>query len=343
MTADKRRPTINDVARIAGVSKKTVSRVINNVPKVRPETVKKVEEAIYQLGFVPSLQARSLASRHSFLLGFVYDYPNAAFVYEILNSFLQQSRESGFELIVHPCDYSSPKLTDSVVSFTRQSQIDGLVLLSPISEFDPLLSALAEAQIPAVRIGSGGEEHLAPLLRFDLENDATQMTKFLLDLGHEKVGFISGHPDHASSKISLRGYKAALEDRGIPLRPEHIRQGRYTFESGLEKGRELLALTDPPTAIFAANEAMAYGVLHIAQELGISIPAELSVVGYGDPPFARQIWPPLTTFSQPIELLGNIAAKELINCILGGPCKKPKAITVKSEFKLRSSAAAPRK
>lgn len=343
IVADNRRPTINDVARIAGVSKKTVSRIINITPNVRPETVQKVKIVIDQLGFVPNLQARRLAGRHSFLLGFVYDNPNAYYVHAILNSFLQQSRENGFELIVHPCDYSSPRFTDDIVKFTRQTQIDGLVLLPPISEFEPLLSALAKAQVPVVRIGWGENQHLAPLIRCDFENDATQMTKYLLDIGHEKVGFIAGHPDLVSSQISLRGYKIALNNRGIPLRREYIRWGQYTFESGVEKGRELLAMTDRPTAIFATNDAMARGVMYVAQEQDVSVPAELSVVGYGDPPIARQIWPPLTTLSQPIGDMGRFAAKELIRCIQGETGKKPKTITFQSDFKLRLSATSLRK
>jgi LacI family transcriptional regulator len=338
---DGKRPTINDVASLAGVSKKTVSRVINSVPKVSPATAEKVNVAIEQLGFVPNFQARGLAARYSYLLGFVYDNPNAYYVLEMLNSFLRQCRENGFELIVHPCDYRSPGFTTDIVRFARQSQVDGLVLLPPISEFDELLSALAAEHLPFVRIGSREDAHHAPMVRCDDEDAAARMTTHLLDLGHDKIAFIAGHPDHASSHARLRGYENVLQNEGIPLRPEYIRWSKYTFESGEEQGGALLDLADPPTAIFASNDAVACGVMHIAHERGIAVPAELSVAGYDDSPIALQIWPSLTTLRQPVGHIGKIAANELIKSIRGEHGERFETIVLHPELKLRESTAPP--
>jgi LacI family transcriptional regulator len=301
-----------------------------------------VNLAIEQLGYTPNLQARGLRARHSYLLGFVYDNPNAYYVLEMLNSFLQQCRENGFELIVHPCDYRSPDFTTDMVRFARQSQVDGLVLLPPVSEFPKLLTALAEAGVPVARIGSAENENSTPMIRCDDADAAARMTTYLLDLGHDKIGFVAGHPDHASSHARLKGYKSILRNRGIPLRPEYIRWSKYTFQSGVEQGRELLDLPDPPTAIFASNDAMACGVLHVAHQQGINIPEELSVAGYDDSPIALQIWPSLTTMRQPVGRMGRIAARELINSIRGDHDDSSETIILQPELKVRASTAPPR-
>lgn len=336
-TVGDRRPTINDVAKLAGVSKKTVSRVINSAPKVSPGTADKVNAAIEQLRFVPHFQARGLAARYSHLLGFVYDNPNAYYVLEMLNSFLQQCRETGFELIVHPCDYRSPAFTSDIVKFARQSRVDGLVLLPPISEFDELLTALSSERVPFVRIGSREGGVLAPMVRCDDEDAAARMTKYLVDLGHERVAFVAGHPDHASSHARLEGYKNVLRALGMPLRPEYIVWSEYTYQSGLKLGRELLELADPPTAIFASNDAVACGVMHTAHDMGIAIPTELSVAGYDDSPIALQIWPSLTTMRQPLGRIGKFAAQELIRSIRGEQGDRFETIIFHSQLKVRDS------
>ena len=342
-TAVDKRPTINDVARLAGVSKKTVSRVINSVPKVSPGTAQKVNAAIEKLGFVPNFQARGLAARYSYLLGFVYDNPNAYYVLEMLNSFLPQCRENGFELIVHPCDYRSPEFTADIVRFARKSRVDGLVLLPPISEFDELLSELSSERVPFVRIGSREYGHSAPMVRCDDEDAAARMTTYLMDLGHDKIAFIAGHPDHASSHARLQGYKNVLQNNGMALRPEYILWSKYTFQSGVERGRELLELADPPTAIFASNDAVACGAMHAAHDLGIDVPAELSVAGYDDSPIALQIWPSLTTLRQPVGHIGKFAAQELIKSIRGEHGDRFETIILHPQLKVRDSTAPPRR
>ena len=343
ITVGDKRPTINDVAKLAGVSKKTVSRVINSTPKVSPVTLEKVNAAIEQLRFVPHFQARGLAARHSHLLGFVYDNPNAYYVLEMLNSFLRQCRETGFELIVHPCDYRSPAFTSDIVRFARQSRVDGLVLLPPISEFDELLTALSNERVPFVRIGSRESGVFAPMVRCDDEDAAARMTEYLMDLGHDKIAFIAGHPDHASSHARLDGYKKVLQSSGMPLRPEYIVWSKYTYQSGVELGRELLELVDPPTAIFAGNDAVACGVMHSAHEMGIAIPAELSVAGYDDSPIALQIWPSLTTLRQPVGQIGKIAATELIKSIRGEHGDRFETIILHPQLKVRDSTAPARR
>ena len=140
----------------------------------------------------------------------------------------------------------------------------------------------------------------------------------------------------------MKGYKSILRNRGIPLRPEYIRWSKYTFQSGVEQGRELLDLPDPPTAIFASNDAMACGVLHVAHKRGVTVPEELSVAGYDDSPIALQIWPSLTTMRQPVGRMGRIAARELINSIRGEHDDSSETIILQPELKVRASTAPPR-
>jgi LacI family transcriptional regulator len=316
-----RRSSINDVAKAAGVAIKTVSRVLNNEPNVREETSAKVLAAVKRLNYHPSLSARSLASRRSYLVGLVYENPSANYTIEVQRGALARCREGKFLLLLHEVAGRGDELTRDVLAFANQTHLDGLILTPPLSESVELIGALDDHGLPFSRIAPSDLKHRAPYVDMDDEGAAREMTEYLLGLGHRRVAFIIGRPGHYASELRLLGYKAALKARKIAFTPEYVRQGDFLFDSGLEAARQLLGLPKRPTAIFAANDDMAAGALMAAHEMGVSVPDELSVGGFDDAAISRTVWPPLTTICQPTYDLAYTAADLLLQSLEGTPPK----------------------
>lgn len=311
--APKRRATINDIARLAKVSKKTVSRVINESPFVKEETRKRIAEIMLGLGYEPDPQARGLAFRRSFLIGLIYDNPNAQFVVTMQEGLLDGVRGSGFELVVHPCDRTSPKFLQDVKSFVERQKLYGVVLLPPISENDRLTDLLEDLGCRYVRVASAVLDGPPRLVSSNDRMATAEAANHLADLGHRRIGLIEG-PVGFRSRIERRaGFEDALKARGLTLSKECVTDGAYTFDSGVAGGRTLLSLKQPPTAIFACNDEMAAGVYQAAREKGLSVPEDLSIVGFDDTPMSSRLWPPLTTVRWPILEMGRAAAKKLLS------------------------------
>lgn len=308
--------TINHVAERAGVSIKTVSRVVNNEPNVSPATREKVIKAVKALAYQPNPSARSLAGKRTYVLGLLYDNPSANYVIDVQNGALAASRAQGYDLLIHPCDHRSSTLIHDVTGLLDQSRVDGLILTPPLSDFSPLLKLLSANTIPFVRIAPAADKHLSPYVVTNDRDAAYQMTQRLLALGHRRIGFICGHPDHQAVAGRYQGYCAALRDHGMQVQKEYVVQGFNSFESGDQAARTLLVLKPRPTAIFAANDDMAAGVMMVAHRLGLTIPADLSVAGFDDTPVAHQIWPSLTTVRQPIQAMAKTAAELLLSQVL---------------------------
>ncbi|MES1190430.1 MAG: LacI family DNA-binding transcriptional regulator [Steroidobacter sp.] len=304
--------TINDVARLAGVSKKTVSRVINNSPFVMEETRNQVNAVIKQTGYSPNPQARGLAFRKSFLIGLIYDNPNAEFIVNVQDGALEALRDSGFELIVHPCDRRSPKFTADVTQFVERQKLHGAILLPPVSENTVLIKALRDQGCKVISLASvkiEGATYCA--VSSDREASAEAAAHFAT-MGHKRIAVITGPANHRSTNERLEGFVDGLNRRGITVPPEFIVRGGYTFESGMQAAEMLLSVRNRPTAIFACNDEMAAGVYQAAYRLGITIPDKLSVIGFDDSPIALRLWPPLTTIRFPVKLMARLAATRLI-------------------------------
>jgi LacI family transcriptional regulator len=321
MTA--RRISINDVAKAAGVAIKTVSRVLNNEPNVREETRAKVLAAVKRLNYHPSLSARSLAGRRSYLVGLAYDNPSANYTSEVQRGALARCREARYLLLLHEATGSGAEQIEDVLRFAHQTHLDGLIVAPPLSESAELIHALDAQGVSFVRIAPNEIKHRSPYVDIDDESAAREMTDYLIGLGHRSIGFIVGHADHYASGERLRGYKAALKTHKIPYQADYVRQGDFRFDSGLETARQLLALPKRPTAIFASNDDMAAGALMAAHEMRIAVPEQLSVAGFDDAAIARTVWPPLTTISQPIYQLAYRAADLLLDMQLSGVTPKP--------------------
>jgi LacI family transcriptional regulator len=308
------RPTIKEVSKIAGVSFKTVSRVLNNEKHVSEATRRRVEEAVATLNFRPSHAARTLAGRRSFQVALLYDNPSPYYVYHVQTGAQQRCTELGYRLLHQPCDAGSDELVPGVLALIDEAHLDGLIISPPLTEAEGLLEALDKRGISYVRIAPGVRRGQGMHASMDDIAAARELTEHLLGLGHKAIAMICGPTSHISSKERHEGYRAALEAHGVRYDPDLVVHGDYSFGSGREAARTLLARAHRPTAIFAGNDDMAAGALAVAHELDISVPGELSIAGFDDSDLASAVWPPLTTIRQPVRELAYAAA----DLMLGG-------------------------
>lgn len=331
-----KRATIGDVSVLAGVSIKTVSRVFNNEPNVAPRTRSLVQNAISTLGYSPNHSARSLAARESRTLGLLYDNPSPNYIHQIQRGALQSCQELGYDLLLHPCVFGNAAISNEIIDLHRQGRFDGVILTPPLSDMKSVVDALVEARVPLVAIAPAEVRADIVQVITDDERACFAMTRTLFALGHRQIAFIAGHPDHRAVGLRLEGYRAALKEMGLPENEDYIAQGYNSFESGEVAGAALLSLSQPPSAIFAANDDMAAGVMRIAYKFGISVPGQLSVVGFDDIPLASQMWPALSTVRQPIEAMAARAVKLLV-ARLRGEQQLPMEVLIKSELVLRET------
>lgn len=335
--------TINDVARLAGVSKKTVSRVINDSPLVHPDTRDRVQALMQQIGYVPDPQARGLAFRKAFLIGLVYDNPTAQYIVNMQHGALDALRDTGFELVVHPCDSRSAGYIDGIRNFVQRSKLWGVILIPRVSEDQALAEMLRELGCRYVRIASIDLDEPQRMLQTHDRKAGTEVAHYLESLGHRHFGLITGPQRYRSAIERGGGFRDGLATRGIDLEPEAIYEGGYTFESGVAGAEQLLRRNPRPTAIFACNDEMAAGVYKAALRMGLSIPGDLSVVGYDDSPLATQLWPALTTIHLPVRDLGRQAASVLLagdGSTRGSRSGSPMVVT--PHLSLRDSCQPPR-
>jgi LacI family transcriptional regulator len=333
--------TINDIARLAEVSKKTVSRVINNSPFVKEETRKRVEAVIAEHGFTPDPQARGLAFRRSFLVGMIYDNPSPNYVVNMQQGVLDAVRGAGLELVVHPCNRANDSFLTDVRNFIVRQKLFGVVMPPSVSEDDRVVAILKEADCPYVRIASVSLDDPACMVVTHDSRGAARAARHLAELGHRRIAFISGPDTFRSSHERGRGFAEGLAEHGLTLDPAYIRRAAYTFESGVEAATELLALPQRPTAIFAGNDEMAIGVMKAARDAGLDVPRDLSIVGFDDLPMASRVWPNLTTVRLPIRDMGRMAAEKLTAGLRGLDPATLVQPEVDPSLVVRDSTAAP--
>jgi LacI family transcriptional regulator len=338
-------PKISDVAARAGVSPMTVSRVLNGEANVRPETRERVEEAIKALHYTPSLAARTLAGGEEIRIGLLHSNPSFNYLSQLLVGSLDQASRLNVQLIVEKCDDEAEE--QSAVDHLIRARLDGIVLTPPLSESLPVLEAIHERNIPVVAVATGRAPDWALSVSINDHAAAYEMTRHLASLGHRRIGFIKGNPRQTASEERLEGYKDALKDAGLPLAPELIAQGLFTYRSGLDAAEQLLELTDPPSAIFASNDDMAAATVAIAHRRGLDVPSDLTVCGFDDTALATTIWPELTTIRQPVFEMSRTAVDLLVKEIRARKTqdeaeRKPH---VQADFELirRQSDAAPRR
>jgi LacI family transcriptional regulator len=337
-----RRATIDQVAQLADVSIKTVSRVTNNEPNVRPEVRQRVTEAIGKLGYQPMQSARHLAARRSRMLALVYDNPSPSYLMRVQVAARQCCQDYGFRLLFHPCDQRDPRLATELVRLAAGLRLEGLVLTPPVSLNDAVVRALAAAQVPVSLLAPARAVRGSCAILLDDQHAAQVLGAHVIGLGHRRIGFVRGHPDHEASRARLAGFRRAMAEAGLAVEEPLVVDGDFSFESGRSAGAGLLDRQQRPTAVIASNDDMAAGVIAAAHERGIAVPGDLSVCGFDDTPLAGMLWPPLTTMHQPISELAHAGTRMLLERIRSGRAPAPPD-ALRCELVVRASTAPPRR
>lgn len=306
-------PTVADVARRAGVSAMTVSRVVNSDVRVLPATRAKVDAAIAELGYVPNLAARSLASARQCRIALLHSNPSAAYLSEFLIGSLAEASESDALLQVEPHNAAEPPR--ELAKRLAQHRTDAVLLPPPLSDDSALLEALDDAGLLVAQIATGRPSSIAHAVTIDDEAAAHAMTSHLLALGHRRIGFIVGDSRQTASGLRRDGYRRALREAGLDAADELIVQGDFTYRSGLAAAETLISRQPRPTAIFASNDDMAAAAVASAHRRHLDVPNDLTVCGFDDTAIATTIWPELTTIRQPVAAMSGHATRLLVDAV----------------------------
>lgn len=334
-TSDRRPATIVDVARDAGVSFKTVSRVLNGEPNVRGETRTRVMEAVARLGYRTNQHARSLRAGQSRLIGVFFANLSRNYLGEIQIGALQRGNAEGFSIAFEHL----PEGPAGSVLPRGGAELAGAVLIPPLTEDASLMARLADAGTPFVRLSHTVAEGQVGQVTMDDEAAAREVMNHLVGLGHRRIGFIAGPGDHPQSHLRETGYRAGLAAAGIaPDDSLIVRADTFDFEAGLRAAAELLRHTPRPTAIFASNDDMAAAVLAVAFRSGLRVPEQLSVVGFDDTPLASIVYPALTTIYQPSREMASVAVGMLLE--KRAP-DAPQTVCLPHRLVVRETTAAP--
>ena len=305
--------TIDDVADRAGVSAKTVSRVLNNEPNVRPSKREQVMKAARDLGYRPNPAARSLAGGRSYLIAHLHDNPVPEYVAAVNNGIYAACRSNGYFLLPEAVSRAAPDRLDRLQSFLMTSRVDGVILTPPLCDDPAILDLLHRNSTAYACLSPSRKSKNTPSVRLDDAAAAQDLVEHLIGLGHKRIALIAGPEGHTASGARMAGYLSALKAARIDVEDALIVCGDYSLRSGLDAARELIALAHRPTAIFAANDDMAVGAMTALMAAGLHVPDDISVAGFDDTRLASLVWPALTTIRQPVEKMAKRAAERLMH------------------------------
>ena len=323
---------MEDVARVAGVSHQTVSRVLNNHPNVSSKTRERVEQAITELGYRRNTAARSLVTRRSQTIGVLGSELAQYGPSHTLLGVQQAARDAGYFVSVAGLREVTPETIKDAMAHFMDQGVDGIVVTVPHpGTFDVLKDITA--QVPLVAVGSVGDEHLSGAT-VDQREGARLAVQHLLELGHKHIGHLSGPADWIDAVARTEGWRDALRKAG--LEPAALIEGDWSAECGYLEGLKIAAERSM-TALFVANDQMALGVLRAFHEAGVRVPADISVVGFDDQPEAAYFIPPLTTVAQDFEELGERCIGLLLDRLETGATGTP--VTVKPRLVVRATTA----
>jgi LacI family transcriptional regulator len=309
---DRGSATLYDVAREAGVSAMTVSRVINGRNHVSPKTRARVLEVIERLNYQVNVAART-ARVGALRLGLLYSNPSPAFESAFLAGASAQCGLNGAELVLEHCaDLRSQR---AAIDKFNASGADGILVPPPLCDSRAALKHLEELGMPFVAVATARPSIRVSAVRIDDYEGARAMTEYLLSIGHTDIGFIKGDPEHTPAQLRYEAFRDVMLAANLPLPPERIAQGLFTYRSGLEAARQLLSRPTRPTAIFASNDDMAAAVVAVAHGMQLELPKDLAICGFDDTPVATTVWPELTTIHQPIADMARTAVDLLIEQI----------------------------
>jgi LacI family transcriptional regulator len=314
MRRARRSVTIQDVAKAAGVSVSTVSRVLNAKDDVALETTVKVQGVIESLGYTSSLAARGMRSRRTNVIGLIMPDVGSPYCIEVMRGVNRAIARLDYDLIVYTTGdvrkYGTADQERQYVVLLNGSITDGVIVVTPVA-------TSFSTDAPVVAIDPNNESPDCPGIIGTNREGALAATSYLTSLGHRRIGFITGRLELVSACNRLEGYREGLAAAGIPLDDELIQIGDFTTETGLDCSRKLLTLADPPTAIFASSDMMAVGVYQAASEAGLDIPQDLSVVGFDNLRESAYLNPALTTIDQFVAEMGTIATEMVVKLVRG--------------------------
>ncbi len=330
--------TIHDVAAASGTSYGTVSRVINDAPHVKGETRQRVLAAMDRLGYIVDRRARSLAGGRSQVLAVLAPDLGTGYIGEIIRGIDAEVELAQYELLLYTTHRQAAKETSYVANIAR-GMADGLVLVLP-SSLEAIVAQLRQIEFPFVLVDYQGVEDELPAVCATNWQGAYNATEYLIELGHRCIGFITGDMEMAAARNRLAGYQAALRTHHLPAEAALVREGKFHYSDGYTATLALLALTRPPTAIFASNDDMAFGALEALHSQGLRVPDDVSLIGFDGIPQAALVHPPLTTVSQPLTMMGRVATQMLLDQ-LNDPGKPVRRIDLPTELVIRGSCQAP--
>ncbi|MEP4052139.1 MAG: LacI family DNA-binding transcriptional regulator [Litorimonas sp.] len=309
--------TLETVAQEAGVSMKSVSRVLNGEPFVSEKMRLKVNDAIAKLEFKPNMAARQLRGQRSYSVAVIYEPPASEFLTGVLEGVLPACREASYKLLLEPL--AATESRKHIFKMIETRAADGFILLPPLSEDPSLISAIINANCAVVLVASSIDiEHHEPSVSkvgIDDFSAGYELGQYFIEHGHTHIGYIGLREQHVMANRRGEGLQAAMLDAGIPKENFRHADGYATFESGFEAAQQLLSPKVPPTAIFAGNDYMAAGVISCATGMGLKIPENLSVAGFDGADLSEMFVPPFMTIKQPLKEYGQWAVKRLLETL----------------------------
>lgn len=305
--------TITQIAERAGVSAKTVSRVINGHEHISQKTRKKVEQAIEALGFSPSAFAGTAKRGDTLSIGMLYGDPSSGYQSKLNHAVLKACSDARRYLAVELFDEKGAQWRSQVEDFLDRTGVKNLILVPPMCDSSELHLLLQERGIRFVLISPSRPVLGAFSITMDDRLAAMEITKHLIELGHKRIGHIAGHEGHVATLMRQLGFEEALANAGLlEAYPPIVLPGRFRFREAVRCAETMLSANPRPTAIFAANDEMAAAVVMTANRLGLGVPKELSVAGFDGTAIAERMWPDLTTIEQPYDAIAREAVKWLI-------------------------------
>ncbi|WP_170409893.1 LacI family DNA-binding transcriptional regulator [Ruegeria atlantica] len=314
MAKPRSAPTLDDVAKMAGVSTATVSRCLNNPDRVVDATRKRVLSAVDTLGYTPNFAARVMAAKRSFTIGAIIPTMENAIFARGLQAFQEELHQRGYTLLVSSSAYK-PEIEEEQIRTLIARGADGLLLIG--HDRDPkIYDFLAQREIPALVAWSYLSDSHLPSIGFDNRAAMFDLADHVIGLGHSKLGVISGHVDgNDRARLRVQGIRDAISGRGLEASNLSLIETPYEIENGAKAFRKLMSADTPPTAILCGNDVLAAGALRQAQEMGLDVPGDVSITGFDDIELARIVSPALTTVHVPHREMGRKAALQLVEMV----------------------------
>jgi LacI family transcriptional regulator len=342
MTTNEAKVTIKDVARLSGVSPMTVSRVINASERVRPDTRRRVEQAISDLGYVPSRLARGLSRQRTGTLALIVPDVANPFFTLIVRGAEDVARRAGYRVLL--CDTRADLTVEhEVIEEMLAHRVEGIVIAPVDDRSRSDLRRLVKFGVPFVLIDRTVPGVESDVVLGDSEGGAQRLVEHLVSLGHRRIGFIVESDQVSTARDRRRGYESSLAAAGISVDPALVANATADPRGGFEGMRRLLELKEPPTAVFTVNNLVALGAIEAVRAKGLEVPDDIALVCFDDIEYASRLYPFLTVMEQPAEAFGTLGTQLLLDRIAGRGAERPRVVVLPAEFVVRKSCGATRR